>query len=62
MQLMREKLAIAITSFVSRQDVLSFLYHDESTKQQQQKKTDQNTFTIQREQHLKIQQKTAEHT
>lgn len=59
---MREKLAIAITSFVSRQDVLSFLYHDESTKQQQQKKTDQNTFTIQREQHLKIQQKTAEHT
>lgn len=59
---MREKLAIAITSFVSRQDVLSFLYHDESTKQQQQKKTDQNTFTIQKEQHLKIQQKTAEHT
>lgn len=35
---MREKLAIAITSFVSGQDVLSFLYHDESTKQQQQQK------------------------
>lgn len=60
MQLMREKLAIAITSFVSGQDVLSFLYYDESTKQN--KKKDHNTFTIQREQHLKTQQKTAEHT
>lgn len=61
MQLMREKLAIAITSFVSGQDVLSFLYYDESTKQNK-KKTDHNTFTIQRQQHLKTQQKTAEHT
>lgn len=60
MQLMREKLAIAITSFVSGQNVLSSLYHNESTKQQ--KKTNHNTFTIQREQHLKIQQKSAEHT
>lgn len=58
---MREKLAIAITSFVSGQDVLSFLYYDESTKQNK-KKPDHNTFTIQREQHLKTQQKTAEHT
>lgn len=36
---MREKLAIAITSFVSGQDVLSFLYYDESTKQNKKNQT-----------------------